>query len=345
MKRRPCYAVAVGRKRGIFDTWSECEIQTTRFPGAKHKKCSSTESAERYIEAHNTAKQDAPQQEVSPACTERPSQHGTAHAVVTNTSTPPTCFVIVAGSAAVVGSLCTDLRTRGHNAHHFTDGISASAWLVAQHSEVSMAPSLDPLLASPLAPAIPAPGIHALARSTVWLNAATPTDTSHAATLAVLATHGLTWFSCPLSAVCTDGTWKKTGIFQSGEQNPSASGFYVKCSNITVIDIDGDTAFAREILAIARGRCNLVAETRKGIHLYFSHTPQLRQGYQGKTLKVDIRSWNGKGSPDIVLTPPSEYVADTTVRYKWIATPVEGESLMPCPPEVVSLFATVYATV
>ena len=120
---------------------------------------------------------------------------------------------------------------------------------------------------------------------------------------------------------------------------------YVKCSNITVIDIDGDTAFAREILVHAGGRCNLVAETRKGIHLYFMHTPQLRQGYQGKDLKVDIRAWNGKGSPDIILTPPSEYVADTTVRYKWIVTPLEAESLMPCPPEVISFFATVNVTI
>ena len=47
------YAVAKGRKPGIYLTWEECKKQTTHFCGAKFKSFDSVEDAEKYYASHN----------------------------------------------------------------------------------------------------------------------------------------------------------------------------------------------------------------------------------------------------------------------------------------------------
>lgn len=43
------YAVFVGRKPGIYETWEECEAQVARFPNAKFKRFKRLEDAEHYM--------------------------------------------------------------------------------------------------------------------------------------------------------------------------------------------------------------------------------------------------------------------------------------------------------
>ncbi|XP_039282110.1 ribonuclease H1 isoform X2 [Nilaparvata lugens] len=50
--KMPKYAVAKGKKRGIFDTWEECKQQVTGFRGAKYKKFDSMYAAEEYMREH-----------------------------------------------------------------------------------------------------------------------------------------------------------------------------------------------------------------------------------------------------------------------------------------------------
>ena len=46
------YAVAKGRKTGIFHTWPECQEQVVKFKGARYKKFDSKEAAEEFIKLH-----------------------------------------------------------------------------------------------------------------------------------------------------------------------------------------------------------------------------------------------------------------------------------------------------
>lgn len=43
------YAVVVGRKTGVYDTWEECQKQTDKYKGAKFKKCKRKNDAYAYI--------------------------------------------------------------------------------------------------------------------------------------------------------------------------------------------------------------------------------------------------------------------------------------------------------
>lgn len=43
------YAVAKGRKTGIFTTWDECKAQVIGFSGAKFKSFQTREEAEKFI--------------------------------------------------------------------------------------------------------------------------------------------------------------------------------------------------------------------------------------------------------------------------------------------------------
>lgn len=43
------YAVRKGRKTGVFDTWAECQRQTTGFSGAEFKSFTTREGAEAYL--------------------------------------------------------------------------------------------------------------------------------------------------------------------------------------------------------------------------------------------------------------------------------------------------------
>lgn len=42
------YAVKVGVKPGIYNTWEECSLQVTGYPGAKYKKFNNEEEALEY---------------------------------------------------------------------------------------------------------------------------------------------------------------------------------------------------------------------------------------------------------------------------------------------------------
>lgn len=47
------YAVAQGRKTGIFSSWAECEPLVYRFKGARHKKFITREEAENFLHVAN----------------------------------------------------------------------------------------------------------------------------------------------------------------------------------------------------------------------------------------------------------------------------------------------------
>ena len=141
----------------------------------------------------------------------------------------------------------------------------------------------------------------------------------------------------------------KTGINQkhSESPNPLATGIFVLCgpSNVSVIDIDGTTGMSMAILHQLAGRCNLVAETRKGIHLFFRHHPKLPRAYANPVTKVDVRSSGQtvKGAPatDIIFVYPSRYPVPQGEGppYQWLAVPTQGTTLSECPEEIVSMFA------
>jgi ribonuclease HI len=44
------YAVLVGRKKGIYQTWEECKTQVCKFPNAKYKKFYDLKQAQNYVE-------------------------------------------------------------------------------------------------------------------------------------------------------------------------------------------------------------------------------------------------------------------------------------------------------
>lgn len=46
------YAVAIGRKVGIFKTWNDCQKQVNKFPGSRFKKFDTKLEAENFIELH-----------------------------------------------------------------------------------------------------------------------------------------------------------------------------------------------------------------------------------------------------------------------------------------------------
>jgi ribonuclease HI len=54
MNKVALYAVANGRKTGIFDTWDECSEQVKGFRGAIYKKFTNAKDANDYIDMHNT---------------------------------------------------------------------------------------------------------------------------------------------------------------------------------------------------------------------------------------------------------------------------------------------------
>ena len=126
---------------------------------------------------------------------------------------------------------------------------------------------------------------------------------------------------------------------------------YVKCQNIIVIDFDQPTATTIALLHLIGNRCNCIATTRKGIHMYFrTACPSLR----GAQLDgVDVRTGEGGTqtssgpAPDIIFCPPSSYDFPGTGRpnckaewngkaeYKWLALP-DDDDIMNCPPDVLA---------
>lgn len=50
----PYYAVAKGRKPGIYTTWNECSIQVLRFPGSIYKRFATESEAQEFIKESST---------------------------------------------------------------------------------------------------------------------------------------------------------------------------------------------------------------------------------------------------------------------------------------------------
>ena len=49
MAKKKYYAVKIGRKTGIYETWEECEMQVKGISGAQYKSFSNIEDAQNYI--------------------------------------------------------------------------------------------------------------------------------------------------------------------------------------------------------------------------------------------------------------------------------------------------------
>lgn len=59
-KKPQFYAVAKGRKPGIYHTWDECKFQVVGFSGAKYKGFPSEQEAKSYITEHGSTGPAAP---------------------------------------------------------------------------------------------------------------------------------------------------------------------------------------------------------------------------------------------------------------------------------------------
>ena len=130
---------------------------------------------------------------------------------------------------------------------------------------------------------------------------------------------------------------------------------YIKCQNIIVIDFDHPSPTTIELLRMIGNRCNCIATTRKGVHMYFRTAhPKLR----GAQLDgVDVRTGEGGQkspdgpAPDIIFCPPSSYEYPGTGRanckaewngkaeYRWLALP-DDDVILPCPADVISFLLT-----
>ena len=112
---------------------------------------------------------------------------------------------------------------------------------------------------------------------------------------------------------------------------------YMECEGITVVDIDDTSEISSRLLDSIGNKCNLVAKTRKGIHLYFSgNTPEFRCA---QLVGADIRTGGGgdEKRADIIYACPSHYnIGDEVVHYDWLAMPnAASPVLMPLPKEAL----------
>eukprot|EP00759_Apiculatamorpha_spiralis_P000402 PhF_6_TR10080/c0_g5_i1/m.15672 len=136
--------------------------------------------------------------------------------------------------------------------------------------------------------------------------------------------------SCPLR-------WengKKVGIHRSHRFKPEEAGVYIPCTTagIVVVDIDEASPATEAVMhAAAAAGCNLVVQTPKGVHLYFSCSerwPTLQRN------GVDVKCAQPQGDPkkgDLIMCPPSYLVKDgVKVEYKFFVHP-GAAPLVPAP--------------
>ena len=176
-----------------------------------------------------------------------------------------------------------------------------------------------------------------------WAEAAPAPPFSRNDAIAFLEGMGFRWLSGSLSY--NTATGKK--VFkrykdEAHQHNPNSNGIFIEClgSGVSVIDIDGDSPTARSLIQLVAGRCNLVARTRKGVHLFYQHAPELGHGWSNAEAKVDVRS-SGGGKTDIVFVAPSRYdTEEGPFRYSWLVIPAIGTALLPCPRDVVDFVST-----
>lgn len=180
--------------------------------------------------------------------------------------------------------------------------------------------------------------LHEFARNVSWASCAPPPrNTSEAYDL--LDRLHLDWRTFDFEFDYVTG--KKKGPNQrSANKDKTRTGVYLRCTRETVqaIDIDRSSPQASELLRLLEGRCNFVAQTKKGIHLLFANDGSLPQGMQAEC-GIDIRSQNGSSQPDILFCAPARYNAyGSLIQYEWIVVPQSAP--LPCPTEVVEFIRT-----
>ena len=190
-------------------------------------------------------------------------------------------------------------------------------------------------------PQPPENALHAQARATAWeASKAPPPPSDTNANFDLLDHLNLDYHTFPFGY--DNATGKKTPPNQKhASRDRTKTGVYIECSLDTVaaIDIDRPSIEATRVLQLVNGRCNLVAKTRKGIHLLFKNNGLLPQGLQ-TACGMDIRSQSDGNKPDILFCAPARYVAyGELVRYEWIAIPATND-ILPCPSEAAAFIRT-----
>eukprot|EP00760_Papus_ankaliazontas_P024971 PhM_4_TR2448/c2_g4_i1/m.79202 len=190
----------------------------------------------------------------------------------------------------------------------------------------------------------PGPALHEIAHGISWFNAEFPRRLSKVDALNELDRMGLRWRSTPLAWDSEKN--KKTGIIQTTNTSKNSTGFYVRCidADVSVIDLDSDTPVVRELLRVIGGKCNLVAKSPNGLHLYFRHHKDLPRAFVGgPDLGYDIRTHDGRSS-DIILLPPSAYMKYGTPQvYEWHVVP--SGPLFQIPDQLLNLIPSLHRKV
>jgi hypothetical protein len=172
-----------------------------------------------------------------------------------------------------------------------------------------------------------------IVRAITWSGTTIPDFASPIEAVKYLQTeHNLTLGSCDLDYDEVRG--RKTGIVRSTSFNPHAAGIYIVCKNILAIDLDGLSHQSHTLLNTLRGRCNMVALTRKGAHLLFKAHHRWNTNRANTTYQIDIRTGEG----GILMVEPSYYHTPTgTQRYKWFRIPMYGSTLLEFPDDCSAL--------
>jgi P4 family phage/plasmid primase-like protien len=143
------------------------------------------------------------------------------------------------------------------------------------------------------------------------------------------------------------GEWKKKFNFPSGwektfkhDYNKDVNGYAMlmgERTGMTGIDIDDPELPCAKQLIKLLDDCNMVQQTKKGLHYVFKYTPKLKQTTGTKEILIDIRNDGGClfVEPTQASNPNGEIVAD----YAWIKTPLEDEELTEVPANVIEFLA------
>jgi len=142
------------------------------------------------------------------------------------------------------------------------------------------------------------------------------------------------------------GEWRKEFAFRKDwaklakhDYNKKASGFAIltgEKSNVTVIDIDDPESETNKELMDLMNQCNLVAQTKKGYHYYFTYDNRIKQTTGDK---LDTRNDGGCifCEPSIAKSPNGDVVAS----YEFIKQPFEGEELTAVPEDVIEFLTKI----
>ena len=91
-----------------------------------------------------------------------------------------------------------------------------------------------------------------------------------------------------------------------------------KKSNITVIDIDGETPESIKLKDLMDKSCNYIIKTNKGFHYYYKYFEDIKTTTNTK-IQIDIRNDDG-----LIYAPPSHYInieTGETIKYEIVKFP------------------------